>query len=250
MHLSRVVCVLAACSLAFAACGGDDDDDGGSAETAEPSADDQELADQVIALFEDTVEGDGFTETTDTEEDNEIEFASEECQQFAEALPGDDEDLPGETASTESGEFEHGDITAGELMESVQAQTGFVEEPSQLDVVFDAFRDDRFEDCIEEGFLASLEQSAEEDGTDLEPGDISVEATEGTGLGDESAGLEVEGSLSSQGFSFNYTLSMEAVRVGRSATLLMLVTIGDGEPTADLDALMGTMVDEIESADA
>src|SRR5687767_9239661 len=109
MRLSRLVCVFVACSLLVSACGGDDDDAGGGGD-AEPSAADQEIADQVIALFEQRVEDDGFTASTDTEENNEIEFESDECREFADALPGDDDELPGETASAESEEYEYGDL--------------------------------------------------------------------------------------------------------------------------------------------
>jgi hypothetical protein len=97
-------------ALLVAGCGDDDDGESGDGDSEVSTADDQEVADEAIAAFEGVLHDEGFAVVADDDnEDDDLEFESDECREFDDAFPGDGE-LPRETASAESDDFERGEL--------------------------------------------------------------------------------------------------------------------------------------------
>jgi len=240
----RFLPVLTALLLLAAACG----DDGPSA------AEDQDAADAAIAALEERLEEEGFEPTADDddEDDDDLEFESEECKEFAEAFPEDDEDLPGETASADSRDFERGEVDLeGGVQETVQASVGFVEGEDDLDVVFELLNDDRLPECLTEAFTGFLEQAAAEDGGEFDFSDFEAEAVDPTGLGDEAGRIALNGGIEVQGFQFAFSFEIEMVRVGRTAAMVMYGAFGAPDAAIDEEqrvALLEDLVGSLEDA--
>ena len=244
MLTRRVLPTILAVLLLAAACGGDD---GPSA------AEDQDAADEAIAALEERLEDDGFEPVADDDDDDDdIEFESEECREFAEAFPEDDEDLPGETASADSRDYERGEVDLeGGVEETVQASVGFVEEEDDLDVVFELLNDARLPECLNEAFTGFLEESAAEDGGEFEFSDFEAERVDPSGLGDDAGRIALRGGIDVQGFQFGFTFDIEMVRVGRTAAMVMYGAFGAPEADVDGDqrvALLEELVGSLEDA--
>src|SRR5918995_4851895 len=153
---------LVSAALLLVGCG--DDDSGVS------TANDQAAADGAIAAVEQSLRDDGFSAASD-EDDDDLVFESQECREFDEAFPDEDQDLPGETASAESDDFERGELgPAGGVVETIQASAGFVEEPGDLDPILDLLNDERWGPCMEEAFRIRTEATAAEDEATVEFG--------------------------------------------------------------------------------
>lgn len=224
---------------------GDEDVSGDGSPGAADAAADQEAADRAVAAVEETLQEDGFSPAPDDDE-GDLEFRSEECRQLDEGFIASDEDLPGETASAESPDYEGGELTAsGGVQESVQAVAGFVEQPDDLDDVVAFLRDERLGPCLEEAFRAEIEASAAEDDEALELGEIEVEQLADDGLGDTAGGVEMRGEVSAGGFTFPFTVAVEFAQVERALVGVVTSSVGPDEPTVDRAALLQTLVDNV-----
>src|SRR4029453_14549491 len=172
--------------LLLVGCGDDD--------SGEPTANDQAAADEALAAVEQSLRDDGFSAAADQDDDDDLVFESQECREFDEALPGEDQDLAGETASAESDDFERGELaSAGGVLETVQAFTGFVEEPDDLDPVLELLNDGRLGQCLEEAFRIGTEAAAAEDQATVEFGGFEVEQLGSEGLGAAGGGGQLTG---------------------------------------------------------
>ena len=243
MLTRRFLPLLTVLLLLAASCG----DDGPSA------AEDQDAADEVIAALEERLEEEGFERAADDDDDDDdLQFESEECKEFAEAFPEEDEDLPGETASADSRDFERGEVgLEGGVQETVQASVGFVEEEDDLDPVFELLNDDRLPDCLNEALTGFLEQSAAEEGGQFEFSGFEAERVTPSGLGDDAGRIALEGGITVQGFQFAFIFDIEMVRVGRTAAMVMYGAFGG--PDAEIDeeqrvAVLEGLVESLEDA--
>ncbi len=217
------------------------DDDGGAS-----TANDQETADEAIAAVEQSLRDDGFSATTDEDEDDDLTFESEECREFDEAFPGDDEDLPGETASAESDDFERGELApAGGVQETVGAIVGLVEDADALDPVLELLDDERLGGCLEEAFRIGIEAAAADDQTGVEVGDVEIEQLEPEGQGDAGGGVQLTGEFTASGFTFPFSFAFEFVRVDRALVGIVTSDVGSDQPTADRAALLEVLVDGV-----
>jgi hypothetical protein len=238
MLRGSVVGLVSAALLLFG-CG--DDDSGVS------TANDEAAADEAIAAVEQSLGDDGFSAESNQDEDDDLAFESQECREFDEAFLGDaDQDLPGETASAESDDFERGELApAGGVLETVQAFAGFVEEPDDLDAVLELLNDERFGRCLEEAFRIGTEEAAAEDQATVEFGGSEVERLGSDGLGDAGGGFQLTGQVTASGFSVPVSLAVQAVRVDRALVAIVTTAVGPDEPTADRAALLQVLVDGV-----
>ncbi|MGH9290194.1 MAG: hypothetical protein ACRD0V_18185 [Acidimicrobiales bacterium] len=235
--LRATLVVLASAALLLAGCG--DDDNGGS------TANDQETADEAIAAVEQSLRDDGFSATAD-EDDDDLTFESTECREFDEAFPGDGQDLPGETASAESAEFERSDLApAGGVQETVRAFAGFVEESDDLDPVLELVNDERFGPCLEEAFRIGAEAAAAEDQATVAVGDVEIDQLGSEGLGDIGGGVQLTGEVTSSGFTVPFSVAFQLVRADRALVAIVTTAVGPDEPTADRAALVQILVDSV-----
>jgi hypothetical protein len=238
MLRERFVALVSA-ALLLVGCG--DDDSGVS------TANDQAAADEAIAAVEQSLRDDGFSAASDQDEDDDLVFESQECREFDEAFLGDeDQDLPGETASAESDDFERGELApAGGVLETVQAFAGFVEEPDDLDAVLELLNDERFGRCLEEAFRIGTEEAAAEDQATVEFGGFEVEKLGSEDLGDAGGGFQLTGEFTASGFTVPVSLAVQVVRVDRALVAIVTTAVGPDEPTADRAALLQVLVDGV-----
>jgi hypothetical protein len=175
-----------------------------------------------------------------------LTFESEECREFDEAFPGDDQDLPGETASAEIEDFERGEIApAGGALETVGAIAGFVEEPDDLDPVLALLNDERLGRCLEEAFRIGTEAAAAEDQATVEIGDVAIEQLGSGRVGDTGGGVQLTGQFTSSGFTFPFSFAFQFVQVDRALVGVVISGVGPGESTVDRGALLQVLVDGV-----
>jgi hypothetical protein len=165
-------------ALLLASCG---DDDGGVS-----AADDQKTADEAIAAVERALRDDGFDAASpddDDDDDDDLALQSEACRELeAVASPLCDPELLGETASATTN-FDRGKFElSGGVEEHVGAAVAFVEQPQNLDRLFDVLNDKRLGPCLEEAMRIEFEEDADERQEAMEIRDIDVE-THSTPLG-------------------------------------------------------------------
>jgi hypothetical protein len=254
--LRGVLVVSVGAALLVAACGDDDDEAGsGGRDTDDEvsTADDQEVADEAIATFEGVLREEGFTVATDEddEDDDDLEFESDECREFEDALPGDEE-LPGETASAESDDFERDELAAAAdgMLESVSGTVELVEDPDDVDPIIELLNSDRASRCLEEAFRIGLESAAAEQDQSVEI-DVEVEHLDSQeGLGDTGVGFEASGQFEMTGIAFPFSLAFEVVRVDRALVSVVVTGLGSDEPNVDRAALLQVMVDAVGEASA
>ena len=234
-------------ALLLASCG---DDDGGV-----PAADDQKTADEAIAAVERALRDDGFDAVSpddddDNEDDNNSSFQSEECREFeAVSFPQGDEELPGETARATQG-FTRGTFELGSVGENVSAMAAFVEQPEDLDPLFEALNDERLEPCVEEALRVASEDGAEQGQTATELGDVEIERLEDEGLGDADGGYQVTAEASGPGGTIQFSFAQQYVRVDRAVVAVNVLAVGNEEPTADRTALLRVLVDGLSDQSA
>jgi hypothetical protein len=229
---------LVSAALLLVGCG--DDDSGVS------TANDRAAADEAIAAVEQILRDDGFSATSDQDEDDDLVFESQECRDFDEAFPDDENHLPGETASADSDEFERSELApAGGVEETVQAFAGFVEEPDDLDPVLELLNDERWGPCIEEAFRIATEAAAAEDQATVEFGGFEVEQLGSDGLGDTGGGIQLTGQVTASGFTLPVSLALQVVRVDRALVSVVTTAVGPDEPTADRAALLQVLIDGV-----
>jgi hypothetical protein len=228
---------LVSAALLVAACG---DDDGG-----ESAASDQQTADAAIATLEQSLRDDGFSVTADEDQDDDLVFESQECREFDQAFPGD-QDFPGETASAESDDFERGELgSTGGVQELVQAFAGFVEQPGDLDLVVELFTDERFGPCLEEAFRIGIEAAAAEDQAPVELGDVAIEQLGSEGLGDTGGGVQLTGQVTTSGLAVPFSFAFQFVRADRALVGIFTSGVGPDDPTIDRAALLQVLVDGV-----
>ena len=239
----RMNVVLVFAGLLLATCG---DDDGGGA-----TADDQEVADEAIAAVEQALRDDGFTASPDDEDDDDLPFQSEECRKFQEvAFQASDQGLPGETARAESGAFERGMVEPTDgVEETVEAGVTFVEEPEDVDPLFELLNDERLGPCLEEALRVALEEDAAEGQEAVELRNLETEQLGVDGLGDAGAGIQGTAEITSSGVTFLFSFTGQVVRVDRVVVALSTVAVGTEEPTADRAALLEILVDGVSDQD-
>jgi hypothetical protein len=229
-------------ALLAAGCG---DDDGGVS-----AASDQQAADAAIAALEQSLRDDGFSATADEDQDDDLVFESQECREFEEAFPGD-QDFTGETASAESDDFERGELgSAGGVQELVQAFAGFVEEPGDLDPVVELFMDERFGPCLEEAFRIGIEAATAEDQATVEVGDVGIEQLGSEGLGDTGGGVQLTGQVTTSGFAVPFSFAFQLVQADRALVGIVTSGVGPDKPTADRAALLQVLVDGVSDQSA
>jgi hypothetical protein len=234
----RTSVALVSWALLLAACG----DDGGLS-----SADDQETADEAIAAVEEALRDDGFKAASPDDEDDDLSFQSEACREFeAVASPLGDWELLGETASATTRPFDRGKFElSGGVEEHIGASVAFVEQPQDLDRLFDVLNDERLGPCFEEAMRIRSEKDVDEGQDAVEIRDIDVEKLDADGLGDASAGYRVTTEITTQGLTVLGSFASQYVRVDRAVVAVYVVTIGNDEPTADRTTLLGILVDGV-----
>jgi len=226
--------VFVSAALLLAGCG--DDESGAS------TANDQKAADETIAAVEQSLRDDGFSTAADEPAD--LRFESEECQEFDEAFPRGG-DFPGKTASAHD-VFQRGELApAGGVYETVGAVAGFVDEPADLDPLFEKLNDERLGPCLEEAFRIGTEAAAAEEQPTVEIGDVEIGQLGSEGLGDTGAGVQLTGDFTASGFTLPFSLAVQYVRVDRAVVGIITYVVGPDEPTADRAALLQVLVDAV-----
>jgi hypothetical protein len=230
-------------ALLLAACG----DDGGKS-----AADDQETADKAIAAVEQVLRDDGFTASPDDENDEDLAFQSAECREFeAVAFPESDQEVPGETARARSGSFERGMLEpGGGVEEFVRAGVTFVEEPEDVDPIFEMLNDERVGPCLEEAMRTAFEEGAGEGQEAVKVGDVEIKQLGSEGLGDAGGGIRGTAEIITPGFTFVFSFATQYVRVDRAVVAVGTLAVGTEEPTADRAALLQILVDGISDQSA
>jgi hypothetical protein len=209
-------------------------------------ASDQETADAAIAAVERSLRNDGFSATVADDGPTGLRFESEECREFDEALPGDDQDLPGETASAESAAFERSEpAPAGGVQETVRAFAGLVEESNDLDAFLELLNDERLGSCLGEAVRIATEAAAAEDQATVAVGDVGIEQLGSEGLGDTGGGVQVTGEITASGSTVPISVAVQVVRVDRALVAIVTTAVGPDEPTADRAALLQVLADGV-----
>jgi hypothetical protein len=242
--LRGTLLVLVSAASLLVGCG--DDDSGAS------TADDQDVADEAIAAAEQSLRDDGFSAAADEDEDDDLVFESQECQEFDEAFPGDEnQDLPGETASAETGDFERGELAADAgVQETVGALVGFVEKGDDLDPVLQLLNDERLGTCLEEAFRIGIEAASTDNDTPVALGDVQIEQLGSEGLGDTGGGVQLTGQFTVPGFALPFSFAFQFVQVDRALVGVFTTGVGPDEPTADRAALLEVLVDSVSEQSA
>jgi hypothetical protein len=160
------------------------------------------------------------------------------------SFPEGDEEFPGESARAAQG-FTRGTFELGSVGENVSAIAVFVEQPEDLDPLFEALNDERLEPCLEEALRIASEDDAEQGETALELGDVEIERLDDEGLGDASGGVQVTAEARTPGHTIQFSLAQQMVRVDRAAVGVMIQVVGTDDPTADRTALLQVLVDGV-----
>jgi hypothetical protein len=249
----------------------DDADEPGST-TSEPSetgtstappttadvGDDQARADRAVAAFEALAIAEGFAangsgdedEPDDEDDADDIEFVSEECQEFDDAFPDESEDLPGQTAIAESDDLERvaesEDLMAPE--EALQLTVIYVDDPARLDDLFALLTDDRLATCMQESMEGSMTPSSSPT-TGMMPGpemgDFEATTTEITEHGDGGIEMAITASMNLLGIPLEIDVTMRFVRDGRAIVLWFSSAFGATGDGLDPDAVFETVLGEL-----
>ncbi len=237
MRTRRLAAPFVAALLLLAACG----DDG---ESVDPEAD-QDAADAAVEEMVEELEDDGFVaeEDDDDDDDSDIEFDSEECQDFDDAL--DDGSFDDASGNAETGQLAAGTIendgSGGET--TVEGKAALVADEGDVDEVFELFGDDRLGDCLVEAFETSFAEQAAESG--LEAVDIEFEELDAPSVGEDAFAFEITGDLEVQGLSVPFRSTLVTARDGRAAVQVTVTEVGDDGPGADGDDLAELLLDEL-----
>jgi hypothetical protein len=234
---------LVSAALLLAGCGDDD--------SRVSTANDQETADEAVAAVEQALRDDGFVASPDDEDDDDLTFQSEECREFQEVAFPESDQFPGETASAESESFDRGALVpSGGVEETVRAGVTFVQEPEDVDPVFEILDDERLGPCLEEATRVAFEEAAAEGQEAVEVGDVEFEQLGVEGLGDAGGGFQGTAQITSSGFTFLFSLATQLVRVDRAVVAVGTFAVGTEEPTVDRAALLQTLVDSVSDQSA
>lgn len=207
--------------------------------------DDQTRVDLALEALVEQFDAAGFVANPDDDEDDsDFEFESEECAAFEEVFSGDE--LPGQSASAESGEYERGELGPGSALETVEVNVGLVDDPARIDEVFAVFADERLAPCMEEAlrttFAELSAESAATDGPEITVQELTVEPLAPSGVGDGTAGLAMRGVLATSGIEIPLVLELEFGRAGRAVAMVMVGIIGADQLTVDRAAFLGAAV--------
>jgi len=227
---------LLAIALAVALAGACGDD------SVDPEAD-ADAAQRAVDALIDQLEDDGFVEGEQDDDEDDLEFESEDCQQFAAAFPEDDE-LPGETASEETGQFDLGefeDVDGGTT--SVEATVAFTEDTDAVEELFELFGDERLDDCLVEAIELSAAELAADDPT-AQVGDIAVDDLDPPSVGDQGIAMRIEADFEVTGFTIPLAVELFMARDGRTAVMLAVTSVGAGAPGADGEDYLELLLEE------
>lgn len=217
--------------ISVAGCGGGD--------SVDPEAD-EDAAERAIEAVIEELEDDGFVESPDQDEDEDIEFQSDECEEFGEAFPDDDE-LPDETAKEETGRFAGGDFDTDGGETTVEASIVFVEDEGVVEDVFELLADERLGDCFIEALEASFEEQSEDEGAATIEG-LEFEEIDPPSIGDEGVSFRLDGQIVA--FDIDLNVEVHFVRAGRTAMFFAVTSVGEGGPEPDAEDFLELMLEE------
>jgi hypothetical protein len=105
--------------------------------------------------------------------------------------------------------------------------------------------DDRLVSCFEEALRIRSEKDAAEGQEAVEMRDVEVETLGADGLGDAGGGYQGTAEFTTQGSTVLASFASQYVRVDRAVVAVIVVAIGNEEPTADRTALLQILVDGV-----
>jgi hypothetical protein len=233
------------------------------------SADDQARLDAAIAGFEQRMTNAGWTSQAPADDDDgasidlDIDEMSEEDAAFAECfgelgvpVEGDLEELPGETARSESDDYAFVETSEAsettELFsfdfdgETISAFAVSVDE-SELATVerfVEVFGAKETADCLQSAFDSLM--AGEIEGADV-PVDFDVEVTTASdlGIGDQNARFELSLSGEVMGFSVDTVTQLVMSRVGSDLVAVAYVALGEAVSGIDPVEELQLLVDEL-----
>ena len=223
---------------------GDADDDEGSDDEGdddEVDPDDQARVDAALAAVEAQATADGFTVTLedpdDADDDDELQFESDECQEADRVFNDLDEEI-GETAASQALDGQRGDFVAEDsVVEQVAVEISSTPSTDDVALGFDALESIDVAGCIVEAF----ELSAAEDGVVAEnvTADVST-----AGRGDRDVVISVTADFSSQGVTFPVDIVFTLIAVDRDVVFASALTF-NSSAADDTLALFDLAVDEL-----
>ena len=206
--------------------------DGGEDTGDVDTVDDQQRVDIALEGLLAELTAAGFApDPDDDDDDSSFEFTSEDCQRFQEVFS--EEDLPGESATAESGEYTRGEFGPNSASETLEVNVGLVFDPADLDETFAAIGDERFSSCMEEALHTEFAKQSEEAVAAGRPAltvqELSVVPLPPSGIGDGTAGVRVDSVIETAGFRIPFVLEVEFARLGRAAAMVLAGVIGAEE---------------------
>lgn len=221
--------------------GSDDEGSDGEGSDDEVDPDDQARIDAAIEAVEAQASADGFTVTLedpdDADDDDELQFESDECQEADRVFNDLDEEI-GETAASQALDGQRGDFVAEDsVVEQVTVEISSTPSTDDVALGFDALESIDVAGCIVEAF----ELSAEEDGVTAEniTADVST-----AGRGDRDVVISVTADFSSQGVTFPVDIVFTLIAVDRDVVFASALTF-NSTAAADTLALFDLAVDEL-----
>lgn len=214
-----------------------DDDEGGDDEV---DPDDQARVDAALDAVAAQATADGFDVTVEDavdDEDDELQFESDECQEADRVFNDLDEEI-GETAASQALDGQRGDFVAEDsVVEQVSLEITSTPSTDDVALGFDALDSIDVASCIEEAF----ELSAEEDGVVAE--NVVAETTS-AGRGDRDIVISIQADFSSQGVTFPVDIVFTLIAVDRDVVFASALTF-NSTAADDTLALFDLAVDEL-----
>ena len=221
---------------------GDSDDEGSEDEGSEDEVDpdDQARVDAALDAVAAQATADGFNVTLEDavdDEDDELQFESDECQE-ADRVFNDLDDEIGETAASQALDAQRGDFVAEDsVVEQVSLEISSTPSTDDVALGFDALESIDVAGCIVEAF----EVSAEEDGVTAEnvTADVST-----AGRGDRDIVISITADFSSQGVTFPVDIVFTLIAVDRDVIFASALTF-NSSAADDTLGLFDLAVDEL-----
>ena len=253
MFIRRITAVLFVLALAAVGCGDSDNSNdvessAGDSEVTTKEASDARVVNAAIDAFEQRARADGYVvDPEEDDSDDDFAFESEECKQLEEAFPGEEDDLPGQTADRDSDSFTRGEFDArGGVTELLEGSAALVEKSSDLDLIFDLFRDERMQRCLDEALRAGFAEGAEDEEVTIE--DVTLDVADVEGVGDDAVAIRMSANINASGLKFPFVLDFEFARLGRAAAFVGATTIGGQDIRAPLDELVRSVLEDLQAA--
>jgi hypothetical protein len=200
-----------------------------------PSAEEEaELARRVLLTLDDLPSGWEVDESDD--DDDGLEFTSEECEEFDAALNGD-ADFPGQTAEDDAS-FTRGAAAQGRTT-FLTAGVGVAADDEAIADVIELFRDERLPRCLEEGLRNQLAKDTPA-GTRISG--FEVDAVDPPDIGDEGFALQASALIQGGGLRLPFVIDVEVVRQGRIGITVITVALNEPAPDAIRRDALQTMV--------